>query len=79
MKIEVLGSGCHSCQDLEKHAKEAVTLAGVSATVAHVYDMEKIIARGIFMTPALVVDGKTVVSGKVPPTEEIAAILKRLP
>lgn len=77
MKIEVYGSGCHSCKELERRATEAVTLAGVSATVEHVYDMEKIIAKGVFITPALVVDGKTVASGKIPTVSIITEMLKK--
>jgi len=77
MKIEVLGSGCLKCAELEKRAKNAVSVAGVDATVEHVYDMDKIIARGVYMTPALVIDGKTVASGKIPSVEEIVTLLRR--
>ena len=77
MKIEVCGSGCSKCAELEKRAKEAVTQVGSDATVEHVYDMGKIIERGIFMTPALVIDGKTMASGKIPSVEEIVKLLRR--
>lgn len=77
MKIEVCGSGCSKCAELEKRAKEAVAIAGIDVTVEHVYDMTKIIERGIFMTPALVIDGKTVASGKIPSVEEIVSFLRR--
>ncbi len=77
MKIEICGSGCSKCAELEKRAKEAVASTGVDATVEHVYDMDAIIARGIFMTPALLIDGKTVASGKIPSVSEIAALLRR--
>ncbi len=77
MKIEVCGSGCSKCAELEKRAKEAVAATGMNATVEHVYDMKKIIERGIFMTPALLVDGRTVASGKIPSVSEIAALLRR--
>lgn len=77
MKIEVCGSGCSKCAELEKRTKEAVAATGTSATVEHVYDMGKIIERGIFMTPALLIDGKTVASGKIPSVEEIAVLLRR--
>jgi len=77
MKIEVCGSGCSKCAELEKRAKEAVAQVGSDATVEHVYDMAKIIERGIFMTPALVIDGKTVASGKIPSVEEIMNFLRR--
>ncbi len=77
MKIEVCGSGCSKCAELEKRAKEVVTITGTTDTVEHVYEINKIIERGIFMTPALVIDGKTVASGKVPSVEEIASLLRR--
>ncbi len=77
MKIEICGSGCSKCAELEKRAKEAVASTGVDATVEHVYDMDAIRARGIFMTPALLIDGKTVASGKIPSVSEIAALLRR--
>ncbi len=77
MKIEVYGMGCSKCAELENHAKVAVELTGVTATVEHVYDMKKIIERGIFVTPALLIDGKTVASGKIPSVEEIASLLRR--
>jgi len=77
MKIEICGSGCSKCAELEKRAKEAVAIAGIEASVEHVYDMTKIIERGIFMTPALVIDGKTVASGKIPSVEEIVSFLRR--
>ena len=77
MKIEVCGSGCSKCAELEKRAKTAVAIAGIDATVEHVYDMGKIIERGIFMTPALVIDDKTVASGKIPSVEEIITLLRR--
>jgi small redox-active disulfide protein 2 len=78
MKIEVCGSGCHKCEELEERAKEAVSIAGITATVEHVYDMTKIIERGIFMTPALVINGKAVASGKIPSVEEIVTLLRGL-
>jgi len=77
MKIEVCGSGCSKCAELEKRAKEAVAIAGAEAAVEHVYDMAKIIERGIIMTPALVIDGKTVASGKIPSVQQIVDMLRR--
>ena len=77
MKIEVCGSGCKKCAELEKRAKEAVAISGLDTTVEHVYEMNKIIERGIFMTPALVINGKTVASGKIPSVEEIVNFLRR--
>jgi small redox-active disulfide protein 2 len=77
MKIEILGSGCPKCGELEKRAKEAVAKAGVKATVTHVYDINKIIERGVISTPALAVDGTVVVSGRIPAVDELVRLLKK--
>lgn len=76
MKIEVYGSGCYKCLELEKRAREAVSLTGLDVPVEHVYDTNKIIEKGIIFTPALLIDGKTVASGKIPSVEEIAKYLR---
>ena len=76
MKFEIYGSGCRKCAELEKRAKDAIAVAGVSADVEHVYDMNKIIAKGIYVTPALAIDGKVIATGKIPSVDEIVAIIK---
>lgn len=76
MKIEVLGSGCAKCGELEKRAREAVRKAGVKAEVVHVYDLNKIIERNVFTTPALAIDGEIVFSGRLAGVEEIVEIIK---
>ena len=75
MKIEVLGSGCFKCQELERRVKEAVKNSGVDATVEHIYDIQKIIQRSVFSTPALAIDGKVIFSGRIPSIEELSKII----
>lgn len=77
MKIEVYGSDCHQCKELERRAAEAVVAAGISATLEHVYDLEKIIEKGVFVTPALLVNDKMVASGKIPAVSTLTEILKK--
>jgi len=77
MEIQVLGTGCAKCIDLERRTKEAVAKAGVKATVEHVYDVEKIIAMNIFSTPALVIDGKVVFSGRIPGVDELVKLIEK--
>jgi small redox-active disulfide protein 2 len=71
MDIKVLGTGCPKCKALEKAANDAVTAAGVDATVSKVEDIMQIMQFGVMTTPALVVDGKVVVKGRVPDIDEI--------
>ncbi|TLX73436.1 thioredoxin family protein [Labilibacter sediminis] len=76
MDIKVLGTGCAKCNTLEKVTKEAIAELGIDATVTKVEDFIKILEFGVMTTPALVVDGKVVVKGKVPKVSEIKELLK---
>ncbi|OPZ97896.1 MAG: hypothetical protein BWY72_01053 [Bacteroidetes bacterium ADurb.Bin416] len=75
MEIKVLGTGCPKCKTLEKVTREAVAETGVDATVTKVEDITEIMNAGVMMTPALIIDGKIVVKGRVPSVEEIKRLL----
>ena len=75
MKIEILGPGCRNCALLEKRVHEAVNTLGVDATVVKVVDYDDILAKGVMVTPGLVVDGQVILSGKVPTTRVIREML----
>lgn len=75
MEIKVLGTGCPKCKSLEKLTREAVAEAGVDATVSKVEDITEIMNAGVMMTPALIIDGKIVVKGRVPSVEEIKRLI----
>ncbi|MTI66138.1 MAG: thioredoxin family protein [Firmicutes bacterium] len=76
MVIKVLGSGCSNCKKLEKNTKEAVKELGLDAKVEKVEDIKDIMGFGVMKTPALVVDEKVVLKGRVAKTDEIVTILK---
>lgn len=71
MDIKVLGPGCPKCQQTEKVVKEAVSEAGVQATIEKVTNILDIGSYGVFGTPAVVVDGEVKSVGKVPTKEEV--------
>lgn len=75
MIIKVLGSGCANCKNLEKNTKKAVEALGIEAEIIKVTDMKDIMAYGVMKTPALVVDDKIKVMGRVPTADEIKAYL----
>ncbi|MGA1820229.1 MAG: thioredoxin family protein [Thermoplasmatota archaeon] len=75
MKIEVLGSGCAKCKLLHSNVEKAVKKAGIEANIVKVEDIVEIMNRGIMITPGLVVNGKVVLSGKVPDVDEIVKLL----
>ena len=66
MVIKILGMGCPKCKMLEKFAQLAVKELGADATVEKVDDVEKIMSYGVMSTPALVVNEKVKVFGRVP-------------
>jgi protein-disulfide isomerase len=47
----------------------------VQYELVHVKDLGKTAAYGVMMTPALAIDGKVMVVGKVPSAAEITALL----
>jgi small redox-active disulfide protein 2 len=75
MEIKVLGPGCPKCKTLEKATREVVEKNNIEATITKVEDIMDIMAFGVMSTPALVVDGKVVVKGRVPSNDEIAKLL----
>jgi len=75
MKIEVLGTGCSKCKTLYESVKTAVKEKGVAAEVVKVEDMPSIMKYGVMSTPALVIDGKVVFSGKTASAAEIKKFL----
>lgn len=76
LRIEVLGTGCKKCQQLEANAKEAVASLNLEAEVLHITDPVAIAQRGVMTTPALVINSKLVSKGKVLTKEEIQALLQ---
>lgn len=77
MEIKVLGTGCAKCKSLEKATKEAVEITGVNATITKVEDIVEIMQLGVMTTPALIIDGKIVVTGKVPSISELSDLLTK--
>jgi len=71
MEIKVLGPGCPKCEQTEQRVREAVQESGIEASVEKVKDIMEIAKHGVFMTPAVVVDGEVKCVGKVPSKEDI--------
>jgi small redox-active disulfide protein 2 len=71
MEIKVLGTGCPKCKALEKATQDVITEMGVDASITKEEDIMKIMEYGIMHTPGLVINGKVVMSGRVPSTKEI--------
>lgn len=77
MKIKILGTGCPNCKILEKHTREAVAENNLEAEVTKVDDIMEILNYGVARTPALVIDGKVLVAGRLPSKDEIKTLLTK--
>ncbi|WP_439183247.1 thioredoxin family protein [Carboxylicivirga taeanensis] len=75
MDIKVLGTGCAKCNSLEEVTRKAVETKGITANIEKVEDLIQIMTYGVMTTPALVIDGKVVVKGRVPSVNEIMELL----
>ena len=76
MKIEILGTGCPKCKQLEANAKKAVDELKIKAVIEKVTDVGEIVDYGVMSTPAIVINGEVKASGRIPTTEEIKKWLK---
>ena len=77
MEIKILGTGCSKCKALEKLTREVVGQNGFNATITKVEDIVDIMKYNIMATPALVVNEKVEIKGRVPSANEIKQILSK--
>ena len=77
MEIKILGPGCPRCKALDKLTREVVQQNGIEASVVKVEDIVEIMNYGVMSTPALVVDGRVVIKGRVPNAEELKRLLTK--
>lgn len=75
-RIEILGTGCAKCEKLAESARAAAVESGIDCTIIKVTDIQQILAYGVMMTPALVIDGQVRAVGKVPSVDEITRMLE---
>jgi len=77
MKLQILGTGCAKCNNLSQATEKAAQALGVQYELEKITDLKQIMAFGVMTTPALVVDGKVKVSGKVPSMDELKSMLQQ--
>lgn len=80
MIIEVCGAGCARCQATEKNVLQALRelgmMLGDEAQVVEIKDIGQISARGVIMTPAVLIDGVKVCEGKIPSLQELRKLIE---
>mgnify|MGYP001362504182 CR=1 FL=1 len=74
-KIQILGTGCAKCNKLAENAKQAAEALGLDYDIEKITDLNQIMGFGVMTTPGLVVDGKVLVTGKVPSVTELEVMM----
>ena len=77
MKIEVLGPGCPRCANVEANVKKALLELKKEVEIVKITDINTMIEKGVIQTPALIINGKIIVQGKIPTVEQLKEIIQR--
>jgi small redox-active disulfide protein 2 len=75
MKLQILGTGCAKCNQLATATKAAADRLGLEYEMEKVTDFIRFAELGVMVTPALLVDGKLKVAGRVPSDAELETML----
>ena len=75
MEIKVIGEGCEKCDKLYENTCLAVKELGLEVSIDKVEDLMDIVRLGVMTTPSVMVDGKLIISGRVPKVKEIIKLL----
>jgi len=77
MKIQIFGSGCATCKKLYEATKITINKIKLSAEVEYITDIQKMVELGLMQSPALVIDNKIAVAGRVPSISELKEIINK--
>ena len=77
MNIKILGMGCKYCKELYDVTKETIEELEVEAEIEKIEDMKEIMKYGVMRTPALLINEKVVMQGKIPKKEELKEVLRK--
>ncbi len=72
LKIQVVGPGCKNCEKLYELCQEVVAENNLDAEIEKITDRNRFVELGIFLTPALIVNGNILSSGKIPTKHTLA-------
>ncbi len=81
MKVQILGTGCPTCQKFFAHAEGARERfvggkgSGIKVMLEKVEDISLIVTMGAATTPALAIDGEVVAAGRLLTEDEILSFM----
>ncbi len=71
LQVKILGPGCAKCKNLERLTREVVEENSIDAEITKVEDIMDIMKYNILATPALVINEKVVIKGRLVTKTEI--------
>lgn len=69
--IKVLGTGCANCKNTLALIEAIAREKGVDIQLEKIEDLKAIMGYGVMSTPGVVIDGKVVHAGGVPPRAKV--------
>lgn len=75
-QILVLGSGCAKCNNLYQNVDDTARQLDIEYSIEKVTDILRFVDYGVMITPALVIDGKLKLAGKLPSQEQLKQFLQ---
>lgn len=75
IEIKVLGQGCPRCHQLTQDLMGLIAETGINADLEHVTDIKAIASYGVMGSPGLVINGKVVSVGSVPPKAKLKELV----
>jgi small redox-active disulfide protein 2 len=77
MNIQIVGGGCQRCAQTEMNVFNACAELEIAADISHVWEAEEHAKLGVRAIPAVVVNGKVMISGRVPTVPELKMLLQK--
>ena len=75
MKIRIFGPGCANCRRLEQNTRQALVGFAQPYELEKVENLQDMMAAGVMRTPALAINGRLVLQGRVPAPNELMTVL----
>ena len=73
--IKILGTGCPKCKQTTLLVEQVVKENAIDAKIEKVEDIMEIMQYNVLSTPAVVIDEKIAIKGRVPSKKEILDLL----
>jgi small redox-active disulfide protein 2 len=76
LKIEIFTSTCAKCKMLMVVVQTAVQEMEIEAEVKNIHDASYVREKGVTHPPALIINNKVILEGRVPTVTEMKGIIK---